>query len=253
MSIMTEGRDTKFTEREKNIIGGEFAIHRIEDMAIVPKEGRDLFASGRTALYAILQDAHQEKGCREILLQDYLCDSVTRTIQDYGLSYDFHHIHNDLYPDWESVEERLIPNCAILLINYFGILNLSRFVERLREQTSSPIIIMDDVQNYYGFAQIDHDYAFTSHRKWFPVPDGAMVSKRGGEIPAPTGKNSFAPYKYAGNMLKEMKEVPDEVCLSLLERGERILEQDYMVACSDYGRLGYARLNVRDIKRKRKQ
>ncbi len=240
-------------EKKRSIIGGEFAIQREDDRIAAPLDCSKLFASGRTALYAILQDVNKEKGCQKILLPDYLCNSITKTVQDYGMPYVFYHIQNNLYPDWEALEGELVPNCAVLLINYFGVIDLTHIVDLLRKSTTFPHIILDDVQNYFGFARIDHDYAFSSHRKWFSVPDGAMVSKKDGEISAPTGQNMFASYKYAGNLLKGMAEVPDEVSLFLLEKGERLLENDYLVTCSEYGKRGYARINFREIETRRKQ
>ena len=203
----------------------------------------------------------------KVALPDYLCSSVIDAVNDAGLAYSFYHIEDNLYPDMDSLlalvctkedsrfkEDARSKNdsglqnyprskAAIILINYFGLLDLDETIEAIRKQVPKAIIILDDVQNYYGLGtETDYDYAFTSLRKWFPMPDGGILkvknkakSKQLSEIyDSMKDSNLFVSYKLSGNLLKNFREViNDEVCLELIKKGEELLDHNYKCRISD--------------------
>lgn len=229
------------------IIGGEFEIFpelKTEGLyhgKISETCDRKYYASGRTCLYVILENIAGYSGKDGgVLVPDYICASVTRTIIDAGYGFRFYRIGRNLYPDMESLYDGLQKQKIVLLVNYFGMIDLEDTISSIRKISEDVIIIVDDVQNYYGMGKVEGaDYAFTSYRKWFPVPDGAEVAVRDGrhyaEMLEYTGENRYARYKFVGNMLKTFrKEIDDSVCLKLLEEGEKILDKEYLCEYSDY-------------------
>lgn len=230
------------------------------------------FSSGRAALYAALC-AEKTEASLQVVLPNYLCSSVIDAVNDAGLVYSFYHIQDSLYPDMDSLvgsvcatedsrykkdtrseNESRFKNdsksqndsrsrTAIILINYFGLLDLNETIEAIRKQVPEPIIMLDDVQNYYGFeTESDYDYAFTSLRKWFPVPDGGILkvknkAKRKALLEVydlMNDSNLFVSYKLSGDLLKSYREViKDEVCLELIEKGEELLDHNYKCRISD--------------------
>lgn len=151
----------------------------------------------------------------------------------------FYHINGDLYPELWSIkkilENHISDLAAIVLINYFGLLDLSGIAGLIKKLDPRLLVIIDDVQNYYGFRphlQRDFDYAFTSLRKWFEVPDGAIVHSRNGERFSWPKRgedyNTFAQYKLAGNLLKNFSDLlDDKICLELIDLGETMLEKEF--------------------------
>ncbi|MBP3366678.1 MAG: hypothetical protein J6K96_06740 [Treponema sp.] len=174
---------------------------------------------------------------------------------DKGIDYSFYHINDCLLPDETDLFSKIKKPVIVLLISYFGIVSMKRIAEQIKKASPDSIVIVDDVQNYYGIEYKDFaDYRFTSYRKWFAVPDGAEVYSRNGEIKPNIRKNSFAQYKFAGNILKNYSNwVDDKICLDLLDKGEAILDSEYDVACSEISRSLINNIPFDEIKRKRKE
>lgn len=270
-----------FKNDSSKIIGGEFAIapdvlagalnvvgsYNTEIIKDSDNDNVFYFSSGRAALYAVLS-SEQKDSPLHISVPDYLCSSVIDTITDLGSNYSFYHIEDNLYPDNNSlfyvlsnVKEKT--KKVLLLINYFGLLNLDTVTTLVRDRYPEVIIICDDVQNYYGFGkEKDYDYAFTSIRKWFPVPDGGILKlsknvrntadsltgvsnypvksaeqREAGIIQileTMKAPDQFVSYKLAGNILKSYRQViSDKVCLELIAKGEELLDQNYKCQISD--------------------
>ena len=224
------------------VIGGEFLIAPQAYLQMEPPSvDLPLFSCGRAALFAILQTIQGVKERSVVLVPDYLCGSITHTIDDAGMERSFYHIGDDLLPDWDTLESLLGTASAVLLVNYFGIVDVQPLIDRLREghKDRHPVIILDCVQDFYGMEKAKgYDYAFSSYRKWFPVPDGASIrNMTGKQINYFSGRNDFAQYKYAGNLLKHFASVINsEIYLALLEQGEDKLDKEYKCECSAMSR-----------------
>lgn len=224
-----------------DVIGGEF---RIDPNLLEKKEVNNLapvYSLGRTCLAAILQS--QRYVLDEFLCPDYICISVPEVAQRLGLKIRHYHISRSYACDVESVRLAVggrDAGKAILLVSYFGIVDLDPIIEILRCEFPSLLIIVDDVQNYYGFgAHRDFDYCFSSYRKWFSVSDGADIIQKSKETPLDVYnyEPQYVKYKLAGNILKNYIQMIDDcVALELITKGEELMDESYLFKCSKTSR-----------------
>lgn len=233
-------------------IGGEFSIHKRLLDGNTKKE--ILFSSGRCALRAILMEIEQKRSRnRRILLPNYLCDCIPYTVIDAGWTYSFYHINRNFYSEF-CLDVNLSEYDAVLLINYFGVTDLRGIIEYIRSINLEIIIIEDDVQAYYELFKSKADYSFTSLRKWFPCPDGAIVNSICAFGPFELHQNRWAGYKFLANRLKSNGDPKDDATiLEMIEKGEKILEEDYMCICSEESQTIYANIDIEDIAKKRRK
>lgn len=244
-----------------NVIGGEFAISydliQQKGKIKINAEDRFFYSSGRAALYAILKDIEHAFGkSGGVLLPDYLCDSVTNTIVDANWAYSFYHVQNDFHMDIESIKLCGPENKVIVLIDYFGMTDLTDDIANIRRKLPSTIVVADCVQAYYSMGKYDADYSFTSFRKWFPCPDGAMVIKKndGGMDNVDFCESDWAEYKYAGNILKEYScFVSDSIVLKLLEKGEEHLDKSYLCQWNEESKKLFYRIDKNAVQKKRNE
>lgn len=241
-----------------SLVGGEYAVN----LELLDYHGREfkpiaehnqMYASGRTALYAVLLNLN-EKGYKHLLIPDFMCGSMFLSINSSGMNYKFYHVGKDLFPDFVSFE--IEDDTAILLINYFGLIDLTQTISRLRNLNKNLIIIIDDVQAFYSNDYRMADYTFISLRKWFPVPDGAFVfcnDNRIEQLHRFDGHNNFAKYKFAGNILKNFADIIcDDIALELIKKGEQILDLDYKVEASGISNRIMSNLLLKDIADRRR-
>lgn len=236
------------------IIGGEFLI----DSKLLSKNKKSIeiqYSSGRSALYSIL--VHKKGTQKKLLLPAYLCDSITRTVIDVGWEFDFYQLDEFMHP---RIDQKLCSKIeefdAILLINYFGMVDLRNDIERIRKERKDIFIIEDDVQAFYTMNDSMADCSFTSLRKWFPCPDGAMIYMKDSVQIEPCIKmeNEWSQYKLAGGLLKEQSDyIDDSIMLSLLNKGEDILDNGYLSPCSKASKKIIANLDLEKIAHQRTQ
>ncbi len=248
---------------KKTIMGGEFSISQemLTDSKCkktnIYNEYTAFYSSGRCALYAILKDIEHQLGKCEILLPDYLCESVTKTVKDLFWGYHFYHIKTNLHMDKRFLTEgKFLNHKVILLIDYFGMTDLTEDIAFIKSISPDAIIIADCVQAFFSMNKYDADYSFTSFRKWFPCPDGAAVIKNmsGSIIELNLPHSKWAEYKYAGNILKQYSLfVDDSIALELLKTGEKLLEKEYLSCWNESGKNIYFALDFDNISRCRQE
>lgn len=241
-----------------SVIGGEFAIHLTLDNKLSNKDESILFSSGRAAFACILKSIYKkyEKLNYKILIPDFLCSSITQVLLDFDYPYGFYHVNPDLLPDETDMLTKIsCENYIILLISYFGIVDLSSISRKIKTNNEEHIIILDNVQNYFSYDNnVLFDFKFNSFRKWFPVPDGAQVVSNKWELEKFVKENQFAQYKFAGNFLKNFRNfINESVCLELIEKGESILDSDYLCSCSEITRYLLPKIDFEEIKHKRQE
>ena len=215
------------------MIGGEFpiAVTDILNASIKHTEAPDVYAysSGRAALYQILKFLKLEKGVNHILLPDYLCSSVLIPINSLELDFTFYPIDEQLELEQSSFTKLYKKDSAVLVINYFGLKDLSTQIQAIHSVDDNAIIIVDDVQAYYEFIKpLDGvDFKFTSLRKTFAVPDGGLV-KSNHLLPIVEKPNTFGQYKAAAGLLKFMREgnFNDDIYLEMFEKGEDLIDSE---------------------------
>ncbi len=215
------------------MIGGEFqiAVTDILNAGIKHSELPDVYtySSGRAALYQILKYLKQEKEVNHILLPDYLCSSVLVPVNSLGLEFTFYSIDEQLELETSSFSKYYKRDSVVLVVNYFGLKDITTQIHAIRSLDENAIIIEDDVQAYYEFKKPlgDVDFKFTSLRKTFAVPDGGLV-KTNHVLPKVENPNTFGQYKAAAALLKSMREgnFNDHIYLEMFEKGESLIDSE---------------------------
>lgn len=241
------------------MIGGEFpiAVTDILNADVRHSKIPDVYtySSGRAALYQILKYLQKEKGIIRILLPDYLCSSVLVPVKALQLDYVFYPIDESLKLIKDSFSEIYKNGDTILIINYFGLQDLSEEVVFIKSLDENAIIIEDNVQAYYEFKKDlgDVDFKFTSLRKTFAVPDGGLVKTKH-QLPKVETPNTFGQYKAAAALLKSMREgnFNDHIYLELFEKGEDLIDSEQECGMSNiaeklYGIVDEERVKVRRL------
>lgn len=213
------------------VIGGEFELTGVPE--VLSKDfGYYSYASGRTALYQILMSIKLETF--KVWLPDWLCESMIDAVRRSGISYSFYTLGRNLEMDVDQFVQRNRPvseHDVIVLVNYFGLINVERTIKQLKDYRVDSIIIEDDVQALFSFMDDEHhlaDYRFTSLRKSIACPDGGLVfTKR--IMPRVSAMNTFAPLKLKASLVKggATEEGDDEEYLRPFEEGEARIEENY--------------------------
>lgn len=243
----------------QKVIGGEFDID-ISKMGQMPeKNNTSLFSSGRAALFYILKSIAnaKHKEFSKILLPDYLCQSVIDAVQKSNFKFDFYKINSNLSVDLPDLKNKLSENSIILLINYFGCIDIENQIENVRSINKDCCIIADNVQAFYSMKQAKQaEYSFTSFRKIFPVPDGAFVETLYGKLEVPNQENTFVASKIAGGILKHFADqhnIDDSIYLHYLNLGEKEIDQNYNAVASDFSQILIESLDFDIIAERRKR
>lgn len=240
------------------MIGGEFQIAVTDILNAQNRcfDAPDMYAysSGRAALYQILKFLKNEKDISNVLLPDYLCSSVLVPIKELELEYDFYPIDEQLELIESDFSKLYTKGSVVLLINYFGLKDLSTQIKLIRGINENAIIIEDDVQAYYEFKKPlgDVDFKFTSLRKTFAVPDGGLVKTKQ-HLPNVTTPNTFGQYKAAAALLKSMREgnFNDQIYLELFERGESLIDSEQECGMSQIAEKLFSFINEEHVKVRR--
>lgn len=238
------------------MIGGEFEIDiALQRNGFIPQPNTYYYASGRTALYQILGSLAPQY--HKIWLPDWLCHTMVDAVVKAGFEYCFYELDEQFMASLNALERSGFKDGnVVLMVNYFGLQDLSETARAIKEAFPNSIIIEDDVQAYWVFAEKDNpytDYRFTSLRKSFAVPDGGLV-KTNRPMPAVKGKNSFSPLKLrAGQMkLNRGKEgIRDEDYLSLFEEGEKLIDDNYDSVMTDTAKCLHIGVDIHQVKLKR--
>lgn len=238
----------------EKIVGGELELNlnllkkqifnKIRDFGIFS-------SSGRSALYLILQYLKSYR-INKILLPEYLCSSIVSTVSAAGFEYDFYQLNDHLLPVINDIEIKC-KNATVLVINYFGLQDLKQVIRSIKGLQNSPIVIEDDVQAFYNYIESrfgSSDYAFTSLRKWFPVPDGGFSYSSYEDLYIPKEYNSFWDIKLSGLVLKGLREELgniDNIYLKLLAEGEKLIDKDLFAKGCDITKNIFERIDLNRI------
>lgn len=242
------------------MIGGEFPIN-VTDLLRAPSlsrvnDGTYHYASGRAALYQILKYLKEEKGINSILLPDYLCDTILVPVRKLEFEYTFFPLNDKLELEKDKFKEVYKKDAAVLLINYFGLQDLTEQIATIRNLDSYAILIEDDVQGYYEFKKPlgDVDFKYTSLRKTFAIPDGGLV-KTERPLPVINKPNTFGQYKAAAALMKTMREgnFDDNVYLDISKIGGSKIDDELDCSMSLVSESLYSCLDEEDVKSRRQK
>lgn len=223
------------------VIGGEYEINTNICKSGVYNQfgGGDFYASGRAALFHIIRSIiTNQPAINNVLIPDYICDSVVETLNDAEIKWTVYHLNQNLTINRKEFENVDFNTSVILLVNYFGLSNQAPEIAYIRSLNENAYIIEDNVQSCYSmFQESDSDYRFTSFRKSLPLPDGGWVLSKHPMVKAKESENTFTQYKVAGSILKSMRKngyYGDEVYLHLLEQGEELINNNYTTSISRF-------------------
>ena len=143
-------------------IGGYFEMEELPGEEYYP----DLLHLnlGRTALQYLLD----RRGCQEIFLPYYLCDSVIDACRNSSAKVSFYSVNEELMPEIDELPE----GAWLYLVNYYGQLTDEqiRFFQKKYQR-----IIVDQTHAFYQ-RPVEHVDTIYSPRKFFGLPDGAYLA-----------------------------------------------------------------------------
>jgi len=240
----------------QKVIGGEFDIDLAKIGTKYSLNNSNVFSSGRAALYHILKLLSTYNKFTKVLLPDYLCESVIDAVRKSKFEIEFYNINSDLSIDLESLHNKYCDSSIVLLINYFGCIDIAKQIKMVRSIKSNACVIADNVQGYYAMSESNEaDFSFTSLRKIFPVPDGAIVETSINGLEILTRENTFVAHKIAGGILKQYakkNKIDDSLYLNFLNKGEQLINENYGSAMSDFSKLFFGNIDFDDISKRRK-
>ena len=237
------------------MIGGEFEIDLSLQRDFIPQPDVYYYASGRTALYQILCSLSDQH--RKLWLPDWLCHTMVDAVEKAGFEYCFYVLDADFKASIEALDKSGFKDGgAVLMINYFGLQNLTGISKSIKDAYPNAVVIEDDVQAYWAFAEKENpyaDYRFTSLRKALPVPDGGLVKTKH-PMPKAVGDNTFAPLKIkAGTMKFHRGErgINDDDYLKLFKEGDKLIPENYESVMSPDSQRLFAGTNLEMAKQQR--
>jgi hypothetical protein len=240
------------------MLGGEFEIDlSIQCDAFKPALNTYYYSSGRAALYQILKSLKDKM--TKIWFPDWLCHTMVRAAQKAGFEYEFYELSDKFVATVESLDAKGFKDGGlVLLINYFGLQDLTITAKAIKEAYPNAIIIEDDVQAYYCFAEETNpyaDYRFTSLRKTFSSPDGGLVYTKH-PMPLATQPNTFAKYKIEAGVMKYHRGeegIKDEDYLALFEKGSELIDENYDSSMSLDSQRLFAGTDLHWVKQRRQE
>ncbi|SDB81144.1 hypothetical protein [Williamwhitmania taraxaci] len=237
-------------------IGGEFEINPKDLKGLPdfsPKSNILLYSNGRSALMAIL--SHIKKTNPSIIhIPYYICPSVVFACEASDFQIHFYELNSSFSFPIENLES-IKKNEVLLCVNYFGFIESNLLFQRIKEDRPDIIIISDQVQSFWKNEDIWPDYSFTSFRKHFPTPDGAIVVAKNTELNHNKyfDTNTFFWPKFIGSVLKHYH-VHDSVYLKFLKEGEcKIDATNEITKASEIAYYIFENTNFETIKQKRKE
>lgn len=240
------------------MLGGEFEIDlSAQRNTFMPAPDTYYYASGRAALYQILKSL--EGKVNKIWFPDWLCHTMVDAAKQAGFEYTFYTLDNVFQASLLALDASGFKDGdLVLLINYFGLQDLTETAKAIKEAYPNAIVIEDDVQAYYSFAEETNpyvDYRFTSLRKAFAIPDGGLVYTKN-PMPLATQPNTFAKYKIEGGVMKMHRGEPgikDEDYLALFEKGSALIDNNYESVMSFDSKMLFAGTDSQWVKQKRQE
>jgi hypothetical protein len=214
--------------------------------------------SGRTAL-ALLA----ERFPGTWLLPAYICETALQPFRRADVELDFYSVGDDLSPRLDELERRAESDApaVVLVVDYFGF--PPRDADRLRALRGACTVVEDCVHGSL-LELTDHaagaigDVAFTTFRKYLPVPDGGLVlGVEPRELPPAEGAHVRT--RLLGQLLRgaaiagEVRyDDAEPIFLDLLEAGESALDEVPLAATSSVSERLLAKHDLAEVAERRR-
>lgn len=188
--------------------------------------------SGRTGLEYFVE-LLRFQGAKRAYLPSYCCHTMVEPFISHGLDiyyYDVQVIENGFHRVINQGEYD-----AILLMDYFGYIDLETIEIAFREKERGRLVIYDVTHTMYSEINTEpYDYIFGSYRKWVDINCGFLAWK--GNLSKGFKFKNYNSQAFA-SIRKELFDkkalymqdgsVKKEEFLPLIEQAERILEEQY--------------------------
>ncbi|HBX50601.1 MAG: hypothetical protein A2W98_01140 [Bacteroidetes bacterium GWF2_33_38] len=237
-------------------IGGEFDINPniLEGYPdYTPNNNTYLYSSGRSALMAILKQV-STYGKSIIHIPYYICPSVVFACEKAGFDVKFYELDkNYLFPLEYLTNIRI--NDVVLTVNYFGFVDDNPTILEIRNLRPDITIISDQVQSFWTYDKTEADFSFTSLRKHFPIPDGALIYSKNQpiELKFSLKESFFYKNKLIGSLLKNQS-LPDNIYLKFFEDAELELDiEKEPLKASKLSHFLYEKIDFEKIRTKRNE
>lgn len=162
------------------MIGGIYEVPKFTTPQNLNYEEKiNLLDSGRSCLETILDDMI-EKGIEKLFLPDFLCwSSIYKVVESAEVSVELYPVSSFLEIK-DTKKNSDSENSGLLLIDYFGLTDFEKNIEKLKAENNDLKIILDLSQNAGRFFSEDPerwevDYVFCSLRKNYPVISGGAL------------------------------------------------------------------------------
>jgi len=208
-----------------NSIGGEIPLNILNNFPIEYKKIEKLqnflfYDSGRSALNEILSDKIIKQ--KKFLLPIFSCESVIKPFIDNEVTVGFYDIEINFEINFDSIKNKVISGNfnAILIIDYFGIVNNSVIVDKLKD---IDLFVIEDISHISIIPIILEKYStksdiiFGSLRKTLPVADGGVILKNDNYhfSDFPTMETEHSLLKAGSKLLRELYKFTDNENLKL--------------------------------------
>lgn len=241
-----------------NKIGGEFSIS-FDNIVIDNGSSQNhypIFASGRFAFKFIVNEL-ESNNINNIWIPKYICPSVVKQLNSTKMQVNYYHISSNFQIEDRAINSVLASkSSAILIVNYFGLLDLQSIINSFNE--NGIIVILDKVQGYFTKDINGVTYWFDSLRKFFPVPEGAHLFRENTEIIPKYKPSYYSQYKLTGAIIKNLilkdPKLDDSFYLKLFNIGETILDEaDDIYSTTNLFSYIYNSINLQDVVDKRNE
>jgi len=237
-------------------IGGEFEIDPnllSEYAGYIQTNGVFLYASGRSALMAILMHIGRNRK-KTIHIPYYICISVVAACKNAGFKIKFYELNNDFLVSLDYLSNIGFEE-TLMTVNYFGFVDDNPSIIDVKKLRPDIVTISDQVQSFWTYNKSVADFSFTSLRKHFSIPDGALVycNDPAVRFDNKIQESSFYKAKLIASILKHQV-LPDAVYLKFFEDGEHELdcgrkpEKASLLAC-----YLFERIDLEGSKRRRRE
>jgi len=222
-------------------IGSEFwsnPLSQIGNQHLVRKWNGDIryFLSGRTALYALLEDIAHTGNRKTAYLPSYCCHTMIEPFVRLGFPVDFYPVIFN--GEQFQAEIDASHHCDVVLVmDYFG------FTGDKYQYPPDALIIRDMTHVLLSESAVtdDADYLFASFRKWGAVAGAGAVCKNKGKFgDAVTLSPCNAEYIKKRNAAYQMKATymagasnDKSPYLTVFSEAEELLERDYIGYMAD--------------------
>ena len=214
-------------------IGGYFSLE-LNSCYDNLKDGLALNSANNCLRYLI-----RNSQIKKIYIPNYTCPSVKRTVEQEECKVIYYNINDKLLPvcDFDSED-------FILYTNYFGI--CAKNVKEMAKKYKN--LIVDNAQAFYmppyGFASI------YSIRKFFGIPDGAIIRFREKKISYDNNLDIDISYSNCSHLLKRM-DVDAKIGYNDFRLNEQIIENKSVKIISNLSKKLFNSINIEQTKQKR--